>query len=248
MKEDIGIGIIDVYQQQNLDSCLESIPEDLKNNVYIVSNTNNIIKNFKYTKYDREVSFASLRNKLLTQFRLAKKKYLFMLYSNYAITETNFFESTLKIASTFGTWMMTGPGSNSFELEDEVSKNSLKISPELNGEVIFMFSGLIKKFGYFNEQLSSNNQLELLDYILRLRKEGLYPSNHFNPILDKGLYKVPSKMNKINHSKERSDELSFGMFQHLHNFIPGYNDPAGITQEQLFAELERIQQTYAKPL
>lgn len=248
MKEDIGIGIIDIYQQQNLDSCLESIPDDLKNNIYIVSNTNNVIKNFNYTRYDKEISFAGMRNKLLSQFRINKKKYLFMMYSNYAVTEKDFFESTIKNASTFGMWMMTGPGGNSFELEDEVSKNSLKISPELNGEVIFLFSGLIKKFGYFNEQLHSNNQLELLDFILKLRKEGLYPSNHFNPILDKGLYKVPSKMNKINQSKERADELSFGMFQHLHNFIPGYNDPPGITQEQLFSELERIQQIYAKPL
>jgi hypothetical protein len=248
LNEDIGIGIIDVYQQQNLDSCLESIPEDLKDNVYIVSNTNNKIKNFNHTRFDREISFACLRNQILSEFRLNKKKYLFMIYSNYAITEKDFFTDAVKSASLFGTWLMTGPSDNFIELEDEVSKTPLKISPELNAEVLFMFSGLVKKFGYFNEQLHSNNQLELLDYILKLRKEGLYPSNHFNPILHKGLYKVPCKLNKINSSKERADELTFGMFQHLHNYVPGFNDPPGITQEQLFQELERIQQTYAKPL
>lgn len=248
MKEDIGIGIIDVYQQQNLNNCFDSIPKDLQGNVYVVSNTTNKMPSPNYTRYDKEISFACLRNKLLSHFRLHKKKYLFLLFSNYAITESDFFESTVKTASLFGTWLMTGPGENSFELEDEVSKFSLKISPELNAEVMFIFSGLIKKFGYFNEQLPSNNQLEVLDYILQLRKEGLYPSNHFNPILDKGLYKVPCKLNKINNSPERTDELTFGMFQHFHGYVPGYNDPPGITHEQLFKELERIQQTYAKPL
>lgn len=244
---DIGIGIIDVYNQVNLDNCIKSIPETLKENVLIVSNTNNTLP-FKSTRFLKEVSFASLKNKLISQFRLQQKQFLFLINSNYAITEDNFFENYIKVASNFGTWFLTGPGSNSLFIDDEEKNLALEVSPELNDNVLFIHTNVIKKYGYFNEQLYSNNQLDTLDYILRLRKDGLYPPTHFNPVMSKGLYKTPVKLNKIVTSDERSMQLSFGLFQHLHQFIPGYNDPVGVSSDEMFLEVEKIQKNYARPL
>jgi hypothetical protein len=33
---------------------------------------------------------------------------------------------------------------------------------------------------------------------------------------------------------------------HKHKYIPGQNDPAGITQQQLISSLETLQKNYAK--
>jgi hypothetical protein len=143
---------------------------------------------------------------------------------------------------------MTGPGSNSFSVEDDEKRMLLQITPELNAGVMFLHTNIVKKYGYFNEQLHSNNQLEVLDYIIRLRKDGLYPPNHFNPSLERGLYKSVTKLNKITNNEDRINQLSFGMFHHLHNYIPGHDDPVGVSQEILFKSVESIQQKYARPL
>jgi hypothetical protein len=243
----IGIGIIDVYGQIELNNCFNSIPEQLKENVYIVSNTNNKLP-IKGERFDREVSFAALKNRLIAYFRLLEKKFLFLINSNYAITDVDFFDNTLKKASNFGVWMMTGPGSDTLVVDDEEKQLSLEITPELNADVIFLYSNLIKRYGYFNEHFYSNNQLDTLDYILRLRKDGIYPPNHFNPCMNQGLYKAVVKLNKVNTTEQRSAELSFGLFYNKHQYIPGQNDPVGVSANQMFLAMEEIQKKYAREL
>jgi len=247
LTEKIGIGIIDVYSQTELNNCLESIPKELTNNIFVVSNTKNTLPSYS-VRHEKEISFASIKNRILTHFRLQKKQFLFLINSNYALTDPEFFNKTIITASNFGTWMMTGPGSDTLVIDDEEKKISLNISPELNADVIFLYSNLIKRYGYFNEQLYSNNQLDTLDYILRLRADGTYPPNHFNPCVSTGLYKSVVKMNKINTTEQKSAEISFGLFYNKHQFIPGQNDPTGVSADQMFKSMELIQKNYARTL
>jgi hypothetical protein len=245
--EKIGIGIVDVYGQTELNNCLDSIPKDLSENVYVVSSTKNKLPE-KSERYDKEISFAALRNRIISHFRLQQKQFLFLINSNYAITDPDFFNKNVKKAFNFGTWFMTGPGENTLIIDDEEKNLSLEMTPELNADVIFLYSNLIKRYGYFNEHYLSNNQLETLDYVLRLRKDGVYPPEHFNPSMKEGLYKSVVKLNKINNTEQRSTELSFGLFYHTHKFIPGQNDPVGVSADQMFLSMEEIQKKYARTL
>lgn len=247
MIEKIAIGIIDVYNQTDLDNCLKSIPEDLKENVFVVSNTKNLLPKNSF-RFDKEVSFASLRNKILSHFRLQQKQFLFFINSNYSVLDSSFFVQTVKIAANFGTWFLTGPGSNTLTIDDEEKKLSIDLSPELNAEILFVYTNLIKRYGYFNEQFFSNNFLETLDYVLKMRKDGIYPPNHFNPCVPNMFYKSESKLNKINNSEQKSMEISFGLFHHLYKFIPGHNDPVGVSADQMFLDMEKIQKNYARNL
>jgi hypothetical protein len=245
--EKIGIGIIDVYGQVELDNCINSIPSELKESVFVVSNTKNTLpKNGE--RYDKEISFGSLKNRVISHFRIKQKQFLFLINSNYAILNPDFFDKTVKKAFNFGTWMMTGPGDNTLIIDDDEKNLSLEMTPELNADVIFLYSNIVKRYGYFNEQYFSNNQLETLDYILKLRKDGIYPVEHFNPSMKEGLYKSAVKLNKIISKDQRATELSFGLFYHRNKYIPGQNDVVGATADQMFTDMERIQKNYARVL
>lgn len=245
--EKIGIGIVDIYGQLELDNCINSIPQELANCVFVVSNTKNKLPKGSI-RYSNEISFASLRNRIISHFRIQQKQFLFLINSNYAITDPEFFIKTINKASNFGTWMMTGPGENTLVIDDDEKNISLEMTPELNADVIFLYSNLIKHYGYFDEQYYGNNQLEILDFISKLRKDSVYPPNHFNPSMKDGLYKSVVASNKINTTEKRSTELSFGLFHHKHGYIPGHNDPLGVSSTQMFKAVEEIQKKYARVL
>jgi hypothetical protein len=249
MKEKIGIGIIDIYEQEDLDLCYSSIPDDLKPNTFVVSCTENKKIGENYKKYG-EVPMATLRNWLISQFRLKGYKYYFIIYSNQSITDENLFENTIKIGETFGTWFLLGEGKHSLPLEDEGSGNTLYASPELNSEFMFMLSGIVTNNGFFDERFFNTKDLDVLDYTLNLRSKGVYPPANYNATIGSGLKKRYSSIKKIGYKDipdtHRSVALSYGYFMHKHKYIPGQNDPAGVTQQQLISSLEALQKNYAK--
>ena len=247
--DDIGIGILDVYSQTDLENCYNSIPEDLKSQVLVASSTNNKMVNEEYRKYG-EVPFATLRNWLISQFRLKGYKYYFLLNSNQLIEDPKVFFNTIHLAETFGTWFIVGNGKNALELEDEESGLTLNVSADLNTDFIFTFSGIVKNNGYFDERFFNTKNLDVLDYIIRLRTKGVYPPNHYNPTVGSGIKTAKTFLEKIKFKdipdQDRSVGLSYGYFMHQHKYIPTQNDPPAATQEELLKSLETIQKTYAK--
>jgi hypothetical protein len=248
---EIGIGIIDVYSQEDLNNCWNSIPDDLKNSVYIISNTRNKIpKDYvnKFFRFDKEISLAAMRNRALTHFRCLEKKYYFLINSNHAVLDSNFFNKTIKTAANFGVWFMTGPGAGATVIEDDEKDLSLSISPQLNPEVLFLFSGIVKNCGYFNEQFYAGEDVDVLDYVHRLIGKNLILPRPFNCTLE-NLYKSTTKINMIkNKDHEKYMQQSYGLFYFLHKYIPGQNDPAGATSEELISELQKLQKKYAKAI
>jgi hypothetical protein len=254
MKNEIGIGILDLFSREDLHECINSIPEDYKNNIVVVSNKKTENGSGANRIYDKEVSFATLRNYALTQLRIMGFKYYFILNSNLKIKSKNLFEKTIKTANVFGTWFMTGPSTNNtVTIEDDDYDLSLNLTPELNSNFIFMYSGIIKNFNFFDERYYNTMDLDVLDYILKMRKSNLYPPNHYNPtIASEDVSISDTKIQKINFKtfedlKENSNktlEMSLAYFVYKHKYIPGQNDPTGVTKEELFTFMENLQKTY----
>jgi hypothetical protein len=246
---EIGIGILDIYTQEDLECCYSSIPEDLKPNIIVASSTNNKMVNEKYRKYG-EVPMATLRNWLLSQLRINEYKYFFLLYSNQIVDDPKIFENTIKIAKIFGTWVILGDGSNSLPLEDEETGLTLYASPQMNTEFMFILSNIVKKIGYFDERFYNTKDLDVLDYIIRLRNANLYPPAHYNVTIGNGMKKNFNKITKLGFKEfpdnDKSVAISYGYFMHKYKYFPGQNDPVGITKEELLKNLQTIQQNYAK--
>ena len=249
MKNEIGIGIIDIYEQEDLDVCYSVIPEELKPNTFIVSATENKQVGDNYRKY-KAVPMATLRNWLISQFRMKGYKYFFIIHSNQIVEDPNIFEKTIKTAEVFGTWFLLGDGKNSLPLEDEDSGLTLYASPELNSEFMFLVSGIITNNGYFDERFFNTKDLDVLDYINKLRKKGVYTPANYNPTIGSGFKKSYNPIRKIGFKdipdKDNSVSMSYAYFVHNNKYIPGQNDPAGVTQDQLLTSLQTLQKNYAK--
>lgn len=249
---EIGIGILDIYSDEDLQNCLTSIPDELKNNVVVVCNKKTSKQCDRH--YSNEVSFATLRNYVLTQLRIKGFKYYFILNSNITIKNSEIFKKTIDVANTFGTWFITGPGDNNVTLEDDTNNLSLNLSPNLNTNFIFLYSGMIKNFGFFDERYFDTKEFDILDYILKMRKKMVYPPNHYNPTIDiNDIEESNSTIEKINfkdikdlgkEKMSRSMELTFAYFYHEHKYIPYQNDPVGVTQEDLLKFMESLQKNY----
>ena len=249
MKTKIGIGILDIYEQEDLESCYSSIPIDLRDNVFVASATRSKMVNKNYRKYN-EVSMATLRNWLIAQFRLNDYKYYFLLHSNLVIDDPQLFEKTIKLGEVFGTWAIMGDGKNSLPLEDEDSGTTLHATPELNSEFMFLLSGIVTNAGYFDERYFNTKDLDVLDYIIKLREKGVYLPAHYHPTIGEGTKRSLNIIKKIGFKdfpeNHHSVSLSYGYFVHRNKYIPGQNDPPGVTQEQLVSSLEGLQKNYAK--
>ena len=250
--KDIGIGIIDVYSDLDLQNCLNSIPDELKDNVVVVCNKKKTSKSNKH--YSSEVSFATLRNYVLTQLRIMGFKYYFIINSNVTIKNSDIFNKTINLANTFGTWFITGPGNNNITLEDDSNNLELNLSPNLNTNFIFLYSGIVKNFKFFDERYFNGKNLDVLDYIIKMRKEKVYPPNHYNPtIAQTDIVESPTQIEKINFQDvdgkndklDKSLQLSFAYFYHQHKYIPSQNDPVGVTQDELLEFMDTLQKQYA---
>jgi len=249
MKNETGIGILDIYDQEDLESCYTSIPKDYKDNIFVVSGTKNKMVNENYRQYG-DVPMATLRNWLISQFRIKGLKYFFLLHSNQVVDDPNIFEKTIKMAEVFGTWFLLGDGAKSLPLEDEETKETLYASPELNSEFMFIFSNIINHVGYFDERYFNTKDLDVLDYVIKLRNKNLFPPAHYYATIGDGLKRIKKEIKKTGFfdfpSTERSVGLTYGYFLHNHKYIPGQNDPAGVTQEDLLKFVENLQKNYAR--
>jgi hypothetical protein len=249
-KEEIGIGILDVYTQEDLNNCYNSIPKDLK--VFVVSDTkNNIPESVEnYRVYGNGVPFASLRNWLISQFRIAGLKHFFLINSNQIIKNQNVFENIIKKASIFGTWAMVGPSESVVTIDDEEKNESLSISNKLNADFIYLFNGIVSNVGYFDERFFNTKDLDVVDYILRMREKKVYPPNNYHPIIEKDIDASSSTIQKINYkdmlNADQSVHMSYAYFMFKYQYIPLQNEPAPVPREELLKSLEEIQKNYSK--
>ena len=104
--------------------------------------------------------------------------------------------------------------------------------------------------GYFDERFFNTKDLDVLDYINKLRKKGVYTPANYNPTIGSGFKKSYNPIRKIGFKdipdKDNSVSMSYAYFFHNNKYIPGQNDPAGVTQDQLLTSLQTLQKNYAK--
>lgn len=258
MNKDIGIGILDLYDEECLQNCWDSIPEeyksqdDLLNCVFIARNNNNRSILGQTKTYSSPVQLAAMKNYLISQMRLKGCKYYFILHSNQVIKNPNIFEDTIKLAETFGTWLIFGPSTDSIPLEDDENQVTLNLSKNLNTEFMFIFSGIIKTFGYFEERFYNTLKLDAIDYLLKLRNKKAYPPTDFHPTIPNDWVESSiGVFNKMGHKDmpdtDQSVQLSYALFFNNNKYIPTQNDPKEVSNDVLLATMEEIQKNYAKP-
>lgn len=250
---EIGIGILDIYTQESLDICYKQIPEELKNNTYIVSNNKNKSPGEKSKQYSSSVPLATMRNWLISQMRIADLKYYFLIDSNQYLKNSDLFEKSIKTAEVFGTWVLFGPGPTDtiFPLEDDVQKITLNLNTKLNTSFMFIFSGIIKNVGYFDERYLNGKDVDVLDYICRLRDKKVYPPNNYHATIDADIQSDSTlKINKFGFndipSMEKDVQISYAHFFSNYKYIPTQNEPQASSKEELLKTMEHLQQNYGK--
>lgn len=249
MNKEIGIGILDLYDQDSLSKCLDSI-NLLDFEIVISSLTKNKSYLDNHRTYTSQTPLATLRNNIVSQFRLKKIKYFFILHSNQIIINKNIWNDTIKIAETFGTWFLTNFDTKILSIEDD-SGLELNISSKLNSDFLFFNSGIIKNNGYFDERYINGKELDVIDYIINLRKKNLTLPNGFYPtISEKWLEKNNSKIEAIDFSdfpnNDKTVQMSYGYFMHNHKYIPNQNEPQAASNEILLTVAETLQKNYAR--
>lgn len=249
MNKEIGIGILDLYDQDSLSKCLDSI-NLLDFEMVISSLTKNKSYLDNHRTYTSQTPLATLRNNIVSQFRLKKIKYFFILHSNQIIINKNIWNDTIKIAETFGTWFLTNFDTKILSIEDD-SGLELNISSKLNSDFLFFNSGIIKNNGYFDERYINGKELDVIDYIINLRKKNLTLPNGFYPtISEKWLEKNNSKIEAIDFNdfpnNNKTVQMSYGYFMHNHKYIPNQNEPQAASNEILLTVAETLQKNYAR--
>jgi hypothetical protein len=252
MNKEIGIGILDLYTQEDLQNCWDSIPEQYKPHVFVVSNNKNKpLPDAQTKQYSAPTQLATMRNWLISQMRLKGLKYYFLIHSNQIIKDPNMFEKTLKFADTFGTWVITGASTDNIPLEDDEKGITLNLSKHLNTQFLFLFSGIVKTFGYFDERYFNSLQLDVLDYITKIRNKNAYPPNNYHPTIPNDwLESGIGNINKLDFrdmpDESRDVQLSYAYFLNQHKYLPTQNDPTHVSQDELLKAMEVIQINYAK--
>jgi hypothetical protein len=246
---DIGIAIIDVYGQDDLNLCYDSIPEGTEN-VIIVSNTKNKLPDCERKQFSNEIPFATLRNWAIHNFRIKELKHFFLINSNQIIKAPEIFKNTIKMAEVFGIWSFVGSNISNLEIEDDEHNVSLTLSDKINSDFIYLFNGIVSNVGFFDERFFNTKDLDVLDYILRMREKKVYPPTGYNAIIAKGVDKSRSKIQKPNYREisdaDQSVNLSYAYFLTKYQYIPTQNDPKPVSKEDLMSSLEELQKNYGK--
>ena len=242
---DIGIAILDIGTQDELNACYDSLPE--LENIIVVSNTKNTLPDCVRKQFNVGTQTATLRNWAISHFRINELKHFFFIASNIKIKDNNVFEDTVKIAETFGTWAMTGPELVTYSIEDDEKNISLSISEKLNHNFLYLFNGIVSNVGYFDERYYGGKNLEVIDYIIRLRDKKVYPPLNYNPIIN---CKIENQKkdddNPFDLGNDNKTSLAYGYFLFKHKYIPSQNDPKSVEKDDLLKALEEIQNNYAK--
>jgi hypothetical protein len=249
MKNQIGIGILDIYEEADVINCLKSLPKDIQN-VLIVSDTKNKIEtNYPVKKYGNGVSLATMRNWILSQFRLKELKHFFIIGSNQSF-DKDIFEDVIKRAEVFGTWCIMGPAKPVVSIEDDQTHLNLEVSNVLNTDFIYIFNGIVSNIGYFDERYFNTKDLDVLDYVLRMRSKGVYTPNNYHPVYNEGILSSNSPIKKINYREmqnpDQSVHYSYAYFVTKYQYIPTQNDPPPVSQDDLLKSLEDLQNKYSK--
>jgi hypothetical protein len=252
--EEIGIGVLDVYDDESLINCTGRLAEVLKNSkvsTFVITNRKNKTKKFKYDEeINHQVPFATLRNHCISKFRCWGLKYFFILNSNVTIQDENFLENTLKISENFGTWLLLGSSKNSTIIDDTEKNANLHVNTILNTDSIFMRSGVIGSIGYFDQKYTNTKDLDVLDYINRARKMGLYPPHPFHPTIGNILSYKDKILEKIGHNdildgKDKRVGYSYSLFRHIWQYLP-MEDIKCATKNELMEILNDLQEKYGK--
>jgi hypothetical protein len=253
---EIAVGVLDLYSQDTLKKCIDSIPPQYF--VGVASNNTNDqsvedVQHFGfYQKFNTHVPIATMRNILLTNFRNEGFKYYFLIGSNHIVTDPDIFVKTIQKANTFGTWFMTGPVPKTISIEDETTKLELKLSDHLNSDVLFTFSGIIKSNGYFHEQFYNGKDLDVIDYTYRLRDKGIYLSKYYHPTISEGFQITETDINKIGFAdipvKDEKLTHSYGYFHHVHKEIPLSENLKSVETDKVLQSLEILQKNYANKI
>lgn len=254
--KDIGIGILDLYDEESLKNCWDSIPDQYKNHddlltrIFVARNNKNKTIHTQTKEYSSHVQLATMRNCLISQMRFRECKYYFILHSNQVITDPNIFENTIKLAETFGTWIIFGPTTDNIPLEDDENNLTLNLSKNLNTEFMFLFSGILKNNGYFDERFFNGKDIDVLDYVLKLRKKELYPPTNYHPSISKGLESGIGVFNKMGFKdipdQDKSVQLAYSLFFINNKYIPTQNEPAPVSNDELLSKMEQLQKNYGK--
>lgn len=248
---DTGVFVLDIYDSKALEECLDSIPFD---NVIVISNNGTRKcpvhpKVVDHKVFNSFVSMATLRNYALSQSRLEEYKHVFIISSNQKITEENIFENTKQIAENFGVYFITGNVVNVFPIEDDVKNLKLNFSADVNFDFIYIHNVIIKTVGYFDERFFNTKDLDVYDYVERLREKGLYtPHRWFSTTT--GTESISNNISKIGFldypNEDYSVKISYGYFMHKHKFIPFMDERKSASKEELLQTLEFLQTNYGK--
>ena len=248
MNKKIGIGIIDIYDDDSVNNILQHIPDEAYVSIATSRNSNLKHKNINHKKMDN-VSLAYMKNYLLHDFRINDLDYYFLLHSDQVVKDSGIYSRIIKKAETFGTWFLTGSMSDCVEIEDD-NKEVLKISQTLNSKFIFTFKGIIKNNGFFSERYLNGQNLHVLDYIENLRKKNLFlPSGYFSTISENIVENKKTMSNpyfKDFPDPDKTLQYAYGYFMHMHKYIPGQSDPKPVNQDEMLKKLEELQNNYAK--
>jgi hypothetical protein len=247
-----GIGILDIYDDDSLKNCLDNIPENYY--VCVISNRQTSYKDKKINNYIRvnDVSLAHMRNLILYDFRINELDYYFILHSDQVIENSNIFEKIQKTAETFGTWFLSGYiNDKTLDIEDDKNHETvLKISNNLNSKFLYTFKGIIKTFGFFDEQFVNSHDLDVYDYITRLRNKKMYTPNGFYPTISIKMLEnkktIKNPYIKDFPSEDNSVRYSYGYFMNKNKFIPNHNENKEASQQDVLESIEFLQENYAK--
>jgi hypothetical protein len=245
----IGIAIIDVYGQDDLNLCYDSIPEDTEN-VIIVSDTKNKLPDCERKQFGTGVPFATLRNWALHNFRIKGLKHFFLINSNQIIKDPEIFNKTVKMAETFGIWAFTGPEVTNLVIEDDEHHICLNLSDKINSDFIYLYNGIVSNVGFFDERFFNTKDLDTIDYISRMRDKKVFPPTGYNAIVLEGLDKTRSDITKPNYKEikdaDQSVNMAYAYFFTKYQYLPTQNDPKPASKEDLMLSLEELQKNYAK--
>jgi choline kinase len=245
-----GIGLLDLYDDDSLNNVLDKIPENVY--VCVVSNRKTTIKNNKIQNhiFVDKVSIAHMRNLILHDFRINNLDYYFILHSDQIINDSSIFEKIHETAKTFGTWFLSGyVDDKTLDVEDD-NGFILKISKKLNTKFLYTFKGIIKNVGFFDEQFINTHDLDVYDYITRLKNKKLYTPNGFYPSIS--LKMVENKKTMENSyikdfpSEDLTVRYSYGYFMNKNKFIPNHNEITESNEETVLQNINFLQSNYGK--
>lgn len=251
MKNEIGIAIIDIYGQVDLDACYNSNLDYYRDNTIIVSDTRNTLPDCEVKQYGKGVPMATLRNWAINHFRIKGLKHFFLLNSNQIVKDPEIFEKIIKTAEVFGTWFILGPTTESVtSIEDDEHNITLNLAENITSDFIYIYNGVVSNVGFFDERYFNTKHMDILDYTIRMREKKVYPPSGYNPVFQEGLEMTNGAITKPNYREmenpDHSVNMSYAYFLTRHNYMPGQNDPKPISKDDLMVELGELQKNYAK--